>query len=156
MGWFRYDAHCYKQNGTVDRKLECDRLFNTFEHCKNPFGREGEGDYKGEVLKSVMVGSVYYAAVKRTSDFRGADGKNEHKEMTFAVICLTAGNSRYDGYNFGLKEMDESCGPNASKCPNSILALLDAPCNDWSREWRDRCRAYNEEQKRKNASRKAA
>ena len=151
MGWTRYDAHCYKPNGTVDRKAECDKLFNTSEHYKNSLGRKGESDYKCEVLKSAMVGSVYYAALKKTVDFRGEDGKTEHHETTSAVVCLTEGNSRWDGYNFGVKEMDESCGPNASKCPNSILDLLDEPCNTWAREWRTRCREFNASKRKRVA-----
>ena len=48
MGWTEYLATHYK-NGTVNRKAECDVLFD---------------NSKTKVLKSRMVGSTYYAAVQ--------------------------------------------------------------------------------------------
>lgn len=45
MGWTEYLATHYK-NGTVNRKAECDVLFD---------------NSKTKVLKSRMVGSTYYA-----------------------------------------------------------------------------------------------
>lgn len=156
MGWTRYDAHCYKPNGTVDRKAECGKYFNSCNHYDNPKDGVVKGTYTFSVLKSTMVGSVYYAAVRCVSEETKLDGTSEKSAKVFGVVCLTQGYLRRDGLNFGIKQMDESVGPNESKCPNSILDLLDEPCNTWSREWRTRCREYNEEQKRKRSSRKAA
>ena len=48
MGWTEYIATHYK-NGTVNRKAECDVLFD---------------NNRAKVLKSRMVGSTYYAAVQ--------------------------------------------------------------------------------------------
>ena len=53
MGWTSYHASYYK-NGTVDRKKECDDVFS-------------KGDCK--ILKSAMVGSTYYAAIKKVKKF---------------------------------------------------------------------------------------
>ena len=61
MGWTEYHATHYK-HGKIDRKAECDELFNDFMVDKNN-NRIG----KFEVLKSTMVGSTYYAAVKKNS-----------------------------------------------------------------------------------------
>ena len=61
MGWTSYHATHYK-NGMVDRKAECDSIFNDVMVTRDsdiPIG-------KFEVLKSTMVGSTYYAAVKKT------------------------------------------------------------------------------------------
>lgn len=51
MGWTSYHADYYK-NGTVDRKSECDSYWE-------------EGLNRGyfKIEKSVMKGSVYYAAI---------------------------------------------------------------------------------------------
>lgn len=151
MGWTRYDAHCYKPNGTVDRKAECDKLFTNTNEYANASKGVVKARYSLNVIKSVMVGSTYYAAVRSNTDIQNVDGSREVGTRVFAVVCLTAGNSRWDGYNFGVKGMDESCGPNASKCPNSILDLLDEPCNTWAREWRTRCREFNASKRKRVA-----
>ena len=53
MGWTSYHANYYKKNGEIDRKAECDAYWQ--EGLKR-------GHFK--VLRSSMVGSTYYAAVK--------------------------------------------------------------------------------------------
>ena len=53
MGWTWYKASHYYPNGNIDRKAECNAYFTE---------ELNEGQY--EILKSTMVGSVYYAAVK--------------------------------------------------------------------------------------------
>lgn len=52
---------------------------------------------------------------------------------------------------FSYKNMDETCGPYAAKCPIRLIDQLDKlglPHNTMARDWRDRCRA--------NAKRKPA
>ncbi|MBA4307720.1 DUF6927 domain-containing protein [Sphingorhabdus buctiana] len=84
------------------------------------------------VLRSSMVGQVYYAAVENYD----ADSS----KSVFAVVCLTRWNPKArDGYIFAYKDMDESCGPNECQCPARILDLLTEPANDYAREWRARC-----------------
>jgi len=119
MGWVFYDSHYYKSNGKVDRKKEIDSKFN-------------END---TVVKSAMVGSTYYAAIKNTNT-------NE----VFAYIALTSQDDRH-GFNFGYKDMDETCGPYESKCPNSILKLLSPTTNEWALQWREKCREYHIQKK---------
>lgn len=86
------------------------------------------------VLRSSMVGHVYYAAVE-SYDASGP-------RSVFAVVCLTRWNPKArDGHIFAYKDMDESCGPHESQCPARILDLLTEPANDYAREWRARCRA---------------
>lgn len=86
------------------------------------------------ILKSTIIGSVYYAAAERYD----ASGALE----VSAMVCLTRWNPKAkDGYIFAYKDMDESCGPYEYKCPASILDLLTAPPNEHAREWRERCRA---------------
>lgn len=120
MGWTSCDAHYYKANGKVDVKAECDHMF-----CKNY-----------EVIKSCLKGSVYYGALK----------DSETNEI-FAVIVKTS-TSCADGFNFGYKEMDETCGPYECDCPDSILDLLTEPENEWAKEWREKCRMNNKAKKK--------
>lgn len=120
MGWTWYNAGYYK-NGKIDRKAEMDEKFNWTE-----------GERKVSVLKSVMRGSVYYAAVRSQNESNGTD-------KTVAVVCLTSTNMK-DYTNFGYKDMDETMGPGPSNCPKSILDLLTPTDSEWANEWRDRCR----------------
>ncbi len=123
MGW----THCFdgrrKADGTIDRKYECDRLC-TWE-C---YDADGKITSSGKVLKSAMVGSVYYAAVENK------DGK------VWAAVFLTCGRTKHDGTAWGYKDMDETMGPCECKCPASILALLTPTDSQWANEWREKCR----------------
>ena len=68
MGWTGIHATYYK-NGTVDRKRECDYYWE---------GGLNSGHFK--VVKSRMVGSTYYAAVK---GLKKCIGKNVEGEYHF-------------------------------------------------------------------------
>lgn len=85
------------------------------------------------VLKSVWSGSEYYAAVEPYGE-QGA-------EAAFAIICLVrwAPKAR-NGENFGYKNMSESMGPHACRCPASVLDLLGPTDNPHALEWRQACR----------------
>ena len=125
MGWTSYHASFYK-NGKIDRKAECDSIMN----C-DMVGNKG----RYEVLKSTMVGSTYYAAVKRTIFKTGAEPE---KESVFGVVMLTSVNNK-DYYNFSYKDIDESAGPCYYDCPKGILDLLTPTEYEWAKEWRERC-----------------
>ena len=107
MGWTYTQAKFWKK-GKVDRKAECDSLLTWGEQT---------------VLKSSMVGTTYYAAVKRGDNVWGA-------------IFLTA----TDGFDFGYKDMDETCMPYYFDCPVSILNLLTPTDNEYANKWRNACR----------------
>lgn len=107
MGWTYTQAKFWKK-GKVDRKAECDSLLTWGEQT---------------VLKSSMVGTTYYAAVKRGDNVWGA-------------IFLTA----TDGFYFGYKDMDETCMPYYFDCPVSILNLLTPTDNEDANKWRNACR----------------
>ena len=132
MGWTSYCASHYK-NGKVDRKAECDNIFNgdmvSWSEDHKVIGRY-------EVLKSSMVGSTYYAAVKRT---KFATETEPELSRVFAAICLTSTNIK-DYYNFSYKDMDESCGPYQCDCPKGILDLLSPTENEYALQWRQACR----------------
>jgi hypothetical protein len=105
----------------TDPKAECDRMLTW-----------SGGGFTHTVLKSRMVGSVYYGAVQRAAE----DGTC----TVFGAVFLT---SRQRG-EWGYKDMTESAGPgaHASKCPATILALLTPTENKYANDWRARCRAF--------------
>ena len=143
MGWTEYHATHYK-NGKVDRRAECDAYFL-------------EGLNRGfyDVLKSSMVGSTYYAAVKPLKKSNGQDENGEYiyidipenEQMVFGVVFLTSTNMR-EYFNFAYKDMDESVGPNECDCPKGILDLLTPTESEWANEWRKKC--YENLAKKKN------
>jgi len=111
MGWTSYHATHFDKHGHIDRKKEVESEF-----CSGY-----------DVLKSAMVGSTYYAAVRHPSG------------EIFAVVCLTSTNMR-DWYNFSYKMISETEGPYESRCPKSILDLLPPTDNEYANKWRQRCR----------------
>ena len=119
MGWLEYRADHYK-NGKVDRKAEMDSKYNWEDESR-----------KVEVLKSSMVGSTYYAAVRSFNKENGF-------ECVTAAVCLTSTNNK-DYYNFAYKDMDESMGPYKYDCPKGILDLLSPTENEYALEWRKQC-----------------
>lgn len=132
MGWSWYNAKHYK-NGNVDRKAECDEMC-TFETEKKT----------NRVLKSTMVGKMYYAAIETTY-------KEVPKREVWAAVFITGTNSK-DYYNFGYKDMDETMHPYYYDCPNSILELLTETDNENARTWREKCREQNAKKKQERKS----
>lgn len=108
MGWTFYYPNHFTKKGKVDRKAEADNLFSE----------------KFEVLKSQMVGSVYYGAIREIKT-----------GSVFASVILT----KVSDGDFGYKAMDETCGPVYYDCPKSILELLSPIDSDWANEWRKKC-----------------
>lgn len=131
MGWTEYHATHYK-NGKVDRKAECDAYFM-------------EGLNRGcyDVLKSAMVGSTYYAAVKPLKKYKDINAKEivdipHEEQVVFGVVFLTSTNMK-DYYNFAYKDMDETCGPHKYDCPKGILDLLTPTEHEYALNWRKAC-----------------
>lgn len=121
MGWTGYDKmYCVtKPNGTIDRKAELDHeLFDSNERFT--------------LMKSAMVGTIYYAAVRR--------------ELTGEVQGWVVRTMLNDG-DFLYKDACETSGPFDCQCPKSILDLLTPTDSEWANDWRERCRKYNESQK---------
>ena len=146
MGWTSYRATHYKK-GKVDRKAECDAYF-----------MEGLNRGYFDVLKSSMVGSVYYAAVKPLKKYGGKDSNGvsvsidipTDEQWVFGVVFLTSTDSK-DYFNFSYKDMDETVGPCYYDCPKGILDLLTPTDNEWANNWRSECRKRLEEKKNPNA-----
>lgn len=129
MGWTSYSVEV-KHKGTkryINRKEECDKLFN-----QDMIGKVG----KYEVLRSTVVGSTYYAAVKKT---KFATETEPETSSVFGAVVLTRTNIN-EPYNFSYKDMDETCGPCYHDCPNAILDLLSPTDNEYANEWRQKCR----------------
>lgn len=116
MGWTSYMATNYK-NGKINVKAEMDKIYtwsNEKQVCK--------------VLKSSMVGRIYYGAIEITK---------ENSREVVAAIAITS-TSCSDGMNFGYKGMDESMIPCYYDCPKGIMELLTPTDNAESNEWRKR------------------
>lgn len=134
MGWTSYNARNYTK-GRIDKKAECLDVISE--------------DYK--VVKSVMVGNVFYGAVKKTREpviFNGEYVLDENDKKiyrmienapVFAVVILTSVDMK-DYFNFSYKIMDETVGPYYYDCPNSILKLLSPIKNEFATKWRSECK----------------
>ena len=145
MGWTSYHATHYK-NGKVDRKAECDAYF-----------MEGLNRGYYDVLKSSMVGKVYYAAVKPLKKYDKDNDGNQiivdipiNEQEVIGVVFLTSTDSK-DYYNFSYKEMDETVGPCYYDCPKGILDLLTPTNSEWANNWRTKCREQLEKKKNPNS-----
>lgn len=134
MGWTSYHVspqfNPKTKRKAIDRKAECDRILNDVAIS----GDKVVGKY--EVLKSRMVGSTYYAAVKRIIF---ATETAPETSVVFAAIFLTSVNMR-EYFNFSYKDMCDTMGPFQYDCPKSILDLLSPTDNEIALEWRRKCR----------------
>jgi hypothetical protein len=70
--------------------------------------------------------------------------------VTTALVFLVSGGERGSRqYNFGYKDMDECCGPNAPVSASILrhLSPLDleqgGDSAGWAQAWRERCKAYS-------------
>lgn len=143
MGWTSYHATHYK-NGKVDRKAECDAYF-----------LEGLNRGHYDVVKSSLVGTTYYAAVKPLKKSAGKDENGnyiyvdlpEEEQSVSAVVFLTSTDMK-DYFNFSYKDMCESMGPYKYECPKGILDLLSPTDNEYANEWRKACYQNHKEQKK--------
>lgn len=130
MGWTGQKAKYYTKGGRIDRKAECDGYFLDYPN---------DGHFA--VLKSVMRGSVYYAAIKNLvrNVGRDAEGKSIYEPVAdgkvWAAVFLTSVNKD----KFYYKDMDETCGPCYYDCPKSILDLLSDTDNKRANSWRQKC-----------------
>ena len=134
MGWTSYHANYYKKNGTVDRKKEMDAYF-----------LEGLNAGMYEVVKSAMVGSTYYAAVKQIQkNIKNNEGEYvrvdipENEQKVYGYVFLTKTDMK-DYYNIYYKDMSEDMGPYESECPVSIIKLLSQTDHEYALAWRKRC-----------------
>lgn len=135
MGWTWYRATRYFPNGGIDRRAECDAYF-----------MEGLNRGHYEVLKSAMVGTVYYAAVKKLKRYEGYNENGDcifldlppEEQIVFGAIFITS-TRNMECYNFGYKPMDETMGPGECKCPKSIIVLLSETDNLYALHWRQKC-----------------
>ena len=96
------------------------------------------------VLDSALVNmSTFYAAVEQVN-------KETGKRIVWAAVILVRYYPKGE-HNFGWKDMDESCGPYETKCPERILKLLTPTDNEFALGWRKACWANIEKRKaRKN------
>jgi hypothetical protein len=87
---------------------------------------------KYETLASCVRGNVLW-------QLRQTTNKTTGEEMRYIGCNILGGDP--DGW--GYKDMDETCGPYYNNCPLSYLERCTEPVNDYSRQFRDRVRAYH-------------
>ena len=126
MGWTFYHVDSWD----LDRKAEIDKKYNWEEDGQSV-----------KVLKSAMVGSTWYGALQVDN--------GESVEVTAEVVLTALDNKEY--FNFGYKEMGETCGPHKAECPVGILKLLTPTDSEWANQWRERCWKYHEAKKSPDA-----
>lgn len=126
MGWTEYPATHYYDNGTINRKAECDAYF-----------MEGlnRGFYKIE--KSVLIGSVYYAAVRQLENCVGNVRIPIPESEQRVIGCVLKTGVTKD--LFAYKPMSETMGPCYYDCPPSIISMLSPTDNEYAKEWREKC-----------------
>lgn len=140
MGWTSYYATRYKK-GKIDRKAECDTYF-----------MEGLNRGHYNVLKSAMVGSVYYAAVQdMVTATKQEDGSYKYTPINDGKIWCAVFRTSTKGGEFYYKDMSEFELPFYCECPKSILKLLSPTDNDYATEWRSRCYEYHNEKSSKDS-----
>jgi hypothetical protein len=94
--------------------------------------RKEDGSY-AKVLACRALLDVAYLAVQ----VKRGDGESE----TFGVVCLIRHQAKNrDGFNFGYKDVEETCGPCETGCPAEILDLLSPTEHPFALEWRAKCR----------------
>ena len=86
------------------------------------------------ILASALVNlSEYYAAVEFVENDTGL------RTVSAAVFMIKMFRMDKFGHNFCYKDMDETCGPIISNCPERILELLTPIHNAYAQEWRAQC-----------------
>jgi hypothetical protein len=126
MGWTSQHATHYR-NGAIDRVAECLDLCTSQTETT-----------VWKPLKASAVGRVVYVAVEKTTI--------EGERNVYAIVFVTSVNMK-DYFNFSYKDIDETMGPLYYQCPNTILELLTPTTNTFATEWREKCYAYNTENK---------
>ena len=129
MGWTETYTSMYDKNGKVDVKGFLDNDFTWTDKSQN---------LKHTVIKSSMVGSTYYAAVK--------EEKEGQESRVFGLVCLTS-TKQSNRFNIGYKAISEDMGPAELDCPVGILNLLTPTEYEYANEWRENCRKYHKEKK---------
>lgn len=100
------------------------------------------------VIAHSLVGTTHFFAVQFNQAYRQTVGDHfgDYEpaldgSVTVAIVFLTRRDRGY--YNFGYKDMDESCGPNELCGPRFLdsLSPLRDDCQGYAKGWRDRVRA---------------
>lgn len=134
MEWTFYHAQHYRTDGKINRKAECVTYFRRKFH-KGLF----------VVEKGLMVGSVYYAAVRSLKGFKNGILVDlpKSEQRVFATILQTK-TSPKNYKNFGYRVLYDFMCPKACDCPIDILNRLTPTDNPFANKWRNACRKKTE------------
>jgi hypothetical protein len=90
-------------------------------------------------------------SVRGNTLFSVREYQRDGQPVRYIAVYLLRG----DRDAYGYKPMDESMGPCELNCPLSFLDLVTAPDNTYSKEWRERVRAFHASQGAKRSRLKA-
>ena len=111
----------------------------SYETVDEFFERELLGGHLKPVGKGALIHfHEYYRAVL-----------NEKTNKIFCLVCLVDLKGDRD-FNFGYKDMEDSCGPTVYNCPKRILDVLSKTDHEWANEWREKCRQRLEKRSSSN------
>ena len=120
MGWDYTHATHYTRTGAIDRKAEIDELYTWQNDTR-----------KAEVVRSAMVGSTYYAAIKITELSTG-------ETETAAAVALTHTNSRIIS-TLELRRLGKALD-HAKIIARLLFSLFSPPTDsEYANNWRERC-----------------
>jgi hypothetical protein len=102
-------------------------------HCVNCSNEHGSWT----LLKGKVIKGVAYMAIRRT-----LPESTGQEPYVYAGVYKVQMYPKSD-YNFGWKDMDESCGPFYYDCPGDILDMLTSTDNENALAWRAECRKRN-------------
>lgn len=93
------------------------------------------------VVKSVIVGTVYYAAVK-VEEFETIlkDNRTKKKKTQIIAVVGKVYKRKSDEFDYFVEFLEESQYPQYFDCPECILNLLTETDDKWALQWRFRCR----------------
>ncbi len=94
-----------------------------------------------KTLANCVRGNVHWQ-LRETTYPTGFDGQPTRPAQRW-IQCNLLG-SHGDGYGWGYKDMDETCGPYEVNCPKSYLERVTPTDSAYAIEWRERCRAYHD------------
>jgi len=101
------------------------------EHFRKALTWETDTSSNVLIKGGLKAFKAYYGAIETTIKATG-----EKRIWAYVGAVKWA---PHDYNNFGLKDMDETCGPYYFDCPKSILNLLTPTDNEHAKDWRKTC-----------------
>ncbi len=114
--------------------------------------------YTQEIIDHAAVGTTVYLLVKRTPKGTWEPNSTYINDTDGSFRWIAVFLTRYarDACDFGYKDMEESMGPNESRCPLRLITRASSLRNadpavegHYAARWRARCQNFRDQQTRK-------